>query len=137
MRNVVVLIGNMAFDPELKYTNAGKPLCNLRLAVQRNFKNADGEREADFIDCVAWGQAAEFVANNLGKGRQVAVHGSLRVQTYEDRDGNRRKSVTVHCDSVTALDRPRLPERTVEYADDVGGDDTEELGTEWLCDYAG
>ena len=78
MLNRVILIGRLATEPELKYTPSGVAVTSFRLAVNRRFKNAQGEREADFIDIVAWRQTAEFAANYLGKGRLVAVEIRIR-----------------------------------------------------------
>ncbi|MFN3653520.1 MAG: single-stranded DNA-binding protein [Armatimonadota bacterium] len=107
MLNKVILIGRVAIDPELKYTPSGVPVCTFRVAVNRPFTNAQGEREADFIDVVAWRQAAEFAANYLGKGRLVAVDGRLQIRTYQAQDGSRRRVAEVVCDNLKALDRPR------------------------------
>ena len=80
MLNRVVLIGRLAQDPELRYTSNGTPVCNFTLAVERNFTNRQGEREADFIDIVAWRRLAETCAEHLGKGRMVGVDGRLQIR---------------------------------------------------------
>ncbi len=107
MLNKVILIGRVANDPELKYTPSGVAVSTFRVAVNRTFTNAQGEREADFIDVVAWRQAAEFAANYLGKGRLVAVDGRLQVRSYQAQDGTRRRAYEVVCDTLKGLDRPR------------------------------
>ncbi len=107
MLNKVILIGRVANDPELKYTPSGVAVSTFRVAVNRPFTNAQGEREADFIDVVAWRQAAEFAANYLGKGRLVAVEGRLQVRSYQAQDGSRRRVSEVVIDNLKALDRPR------------------------------
>jgi len=107
MLNKVILIGRVANDPELKYTPSGVAVSTFRVAVNRPFTNAQGEREADFIDVVAWRQAAEFAANYLGKGRLVAVEGWLQVRSYQTQDGSRRRVTEVVVDNLKGLDRPR------------------------------
>src|ERR687885_2727836 len=107
MLNRVILIGRVANDPELKYTPSGVAVSTFRVAVNRPFTNAQGEREADFIDVVAWRQAAEFAANYLGKGRLVAVDGRLQIRSYQAQDGTRRRVAEVVIDNLKALDRPR------------------------------
>ncbi len=107
MLNRVILIGRVANDPELKYTPSGVAVSTFRVAVNRTHANAQGEREADFIDVVAWRQAAEFAANYLGKGRLVAVEGRLQVRSYQASDGTRRRAYEVVCDTLKGLDRPR------------------------------
>ena len=105
--NVVVLIGRLANDPELKYTPSGIAVSSFRLAVDRQFPNSQGERETDFIDIVVWRQAAEFAANYLGKGRLVAVDGRLQIRSWVAQDGTRRRSAEVVADTLRGLDRPR------------------------------
>jgi single-strand DNA-binding protein len=107
MLNRVILIGHLANDPELKYTPSGVAVSTFRVAVSRPFTNAQGERDADFIDVGAWRQTAEFAANYLGKGRLVAVEGRLQVRSYQAQDGTRRRVAEVVCDNLKALNRPR------------------------------
>lgn len=108
MLNKVILIGRLATDPELKYTPSGVALSSFRIAVNRpTGQNQQGEREADFIDVVAWRQNAEFAANYLSKGRLVAIEGRLQVRTWVQEDGQRRKWTEVVCDHLKSLDRPR------------------------------
>src|SRR5579862_6912671 len=103
MLNRVILIGRVANDPELKYTPSGVAVCTFRVAVNRPFSNAQGEREADFFDVVAWRQSAEFAANWLGKGRLVAVEGRLQIRSYQAQDGSRRRAAEVVNDNLKAL----------------------------------
>ena len=88
--NQVTLIGNLANDPESRQTNSGKAQCSFRLAVQRRFANAQGEREADFFNVVCWGKTAENCARYLSKGRKAAVAGSIQNRSYEAQDGSKR-----------------------------------------------
>jgi single-strand DNA-binding protein len=107
MVNKVFLVGRLCTDPELKYTPSGVAVANFRVAVDRPFANAQGERETDFIDVVAWRQQAEFVNSYLTKGRLVMVEGRLQVRQWQTPDGQRRRSTEVVADQVRALDRPR------------------------------
>jgi single-strand DNA-binding protein len=122
----------MVADPELRFTPSGVAVANFRLAVNRPFTNAQGEREADFIDIVAWRQSAQFAADYLRKGRLVGVEGRLQVRSYTTNDGQRRKVAEVVADSVRALDRGREGERA-EGAPEPAGEETitgEEFGAD-------
>lgn len=88
--NKIILIGRLTKDPEFRYTQSGTAAASFTLAVNRRFTNQNGEREADFINCVAWQKAAEFVANYFKKGQQMALEGRLQVRSYEGNDGQRR-----------------------------------------------
>ena len=105
--NSVVLIGRMVADPELKYTPSGVAVCSFRIAIDRRFKSESGEKQADFINIVAWRQSAEFAANYLGKGRLVAVQGRLQTRSWVQQDGQKRSTVEVVADSLQGLDRAR------------------------------
>lgn len=88
--NKIMLIGRLTKDPELRYTQSGTAVASFTLAVDRRFSNQSGEREADFINCVAWQKSAEFVANYFHKGKQMALEGRLQVRSYDGNDGQRR-----------------------------------------------
>jgi single-strand DNA-binding protein len=107
MVNKVILVGRLCTDPELKYTPSGVAVANFRIAVDRTFSNAQGERETDFIDVVAWRQSAEFVDQYLSKGRLILIDGRLQVRQWQTPDGQRRRSTEVVADQVKALDKPR------------------------------
>lgn len=92
--NKVMLLGRLAKDPELRYTQSGTAVANFTLAVNRRFTNQNGEREADFINCQAWQKAAEFVANYFKKGQLMALEGRLQVSSY-DKDGKKQWKTTV------------------------------------------
>jgi len=111
MINRVILVGRLVADPELRYTPSGVAVAKLRLAVDRPFTTAQGERETDFIDIVAWRQSAQFAADYLRKGRLVGVEGRLQIRSYTTQDGQRRKVAEVVADSVRALDRGRDEDR--------------------------
>ena len=100
MLNKVILVGRLTRDPELRYTPSGHPVANFTLATDRPFKNAQGEREADFIDVAAWRKLAEIVSQYVGKGQLLAVEGRLEIRSYTDKNETRRKSATVVADSI-------------------------------------
>lgn len=109
MINRIVLTGRLVADPELRYTASGIAVASFRIAVDRTFKNQQGERETDFINVVAWRQRAEFAANYLTKGRLIAVDGRLQIRQYQAQDGTKRTVAEVVADNVEGLDRPREP----------------------------
>ncbi|MFO7819078.1 MAG: single-stranded DNA-binding protein [Halanaerobacter sp.] len=106
MLNKTILIGRLTDDPELRYTANGTAVCNFTLAVQRPFKNREGEYDADFIDIVVWRKQAETCANHLGKGRLVAVDGRLQIRTYETDEGYNRRVSEVVANDVRFLEWP-------------------------------
>lgn len=103
--NRIFLIGRLTRDPELRYVPSGQPVANFTLAVDRPFKNSQGERDTDFIDIVAWRKSAELATQYLSKGRLVAVEGRLQIRSYEAQDGTRRKVAEVVTDRIQFLDR--------------------------------
>ncbi|EHO6107925.1 TPA: single-stranded DNA-binding protein [Listeria monocytogenes] len=104
MMNRVVLVGRLTKDPDLRYTPAGAAVATFTLAVNRPFKNAQGEQEADFIQCVVWRKPAENVANFLKKGSMAGVDGRVQTRNYEDNDGKRVFVTEVVAESVQFLD---------------------------------
>lgn len=98
--NRVCLIGRLAADPQLRYTQSGTAVASFTLAVNRKFSNQNGEHEADFVNCVAWQRTAEFVANYFKKGQQMALEGRLQVRSYDGNDGQRRWVTEVVADQV-------------------------------------
>ena len=101
--NKVILIGNLANDPESRTTQSGIAQCSFRLAVQRRFKGANGERETDFLPVVCWRQTAEFAQRYLAKGRKVAVEGSIQTRSYDAQDGSKRYVTEIIAYSVEAV----------------------------------
>jgi len=93
-------IGRLTKDPELKMTQNQTNFCNFIIAVDRRFKDANGQRQADFIACVAWRQTAEFVAKYFKKGSKIAVVGSIQTRTYEDQNGQKRLVTEVIVDEA-------------------------------------
>lgn len=103
--NKVILIGNLAADPESRMTQSGVQQCTLRLAVQRRFANQQGQREADFFNVVCWRQTAEFAARYLSKGRKIAVEGSIRNRSYTAQDGSKRYVTEINAEHIESIDR--------------------------------
>lgn len=100
MLNRIIIMGRMTKDPELRRTNSGTAVASFTLAVDRDMKNQDGSRSTDFIDCVAWKGAAEFVSKYFGKGRMAVVDGRLQMREWTDRDGNKRRTAEVVVSSI-------------------------------------
>jgi single-strand DNA-binding protein len=110
MLNRIQLIGRLTRDPDLRYTGGGHPMAQFTLAVDRDFRNAAGDRDADFINCVAWRKLAEQVGQYCSRGRLVAVEGRLQTRSYETQDGSRRRVTEVVGDRVWFLDKPKTAE---------------------------
>ena len=107
MLNKAIIMGRLVRDPELKYTQNNTPVMSFTVAVDRSFKSDNGEKKADFIDCVAWRQTAEFVSKYFAKGRMIAVAGSIQTRQYVDQSNNKRTAVEVLVDEVNFCgDRP-------------------------------
>lgn len=100
MLNVVALLGRLTADPELRTTQSGLSVCRFTVAVDRNFIDDNGNRQADFINCVAWRQTAEFVSRYFSKGKMIGIAGSIQTRNYEDRNGNKRTAVEVSVNNV-------------------------------------
>lgn len=98
--NKVFLVGNLTRDPELTTTPNGTSVCRFSIAVQRRFPNSDGEREADFINCVAWRGLGENVAKYLKKGKKACVVGAIQTRSYDAQDGSKRYVTEVVADDV-------------------------------------
>ena len=107
MLNRIQLIGRLTRDPELRYTGSGHPMAQFTVAVDRDFRNAAGERDTDFVNCVAWRKLAEQVGQYCTRGRLIAVEGRLQVRSYETQDGARRRVIEVIGDRVWFLDSPK------------------------------
>ena len=104
--NYTAIIGNLANDPEARTTQSGIANTTFRVAVQRRYRNANGDRDADFFTVVTWRQTAEFCAKYLTKGRKVCVEGAMQCRSYEAQDGTKRYVWELVADHVDTLDRP-------------------------------
>lgn len=105
MLNHITIMGRLTRDPELRRTGSGVAVTSFTLAVDRDFADKQsGEKETDFIDCVAWRNTAEFVQKYFAKGRMAAVSGRLQIRPWTDKDGNKRRSAEVVADGVYFAD---------------------------------
>ena len=100
MLNVVAIMGRLVADPELRTTTQGTNVCSFRIACDRNFARQGEQRQADFIDIVAWRQQAEFVSKYFQKGSLIAIEGSLQSRQYQDKNGNNRTAIEIVANNV-------------------------------------
>ena len=108
MLNHITIMGRLTRDPELRRTGSGIAVASFTVAVDRDFGGRDGgEKETDFIDCVAWRQTGEFVSKYFTKGRMIVVSGRLQIRSWTDKDGNKRRSAEVVADNVYFGDSKR------------------------------
>ena len=114
--NKVILIGRLARDPEMRTTPSGVATTSFTIAVQRNYANAQGDREADFISCVAWRKQAENIAKYCSKGSQVAVEVRIQTRNYDAQDGTKRYVTEVIADNVTFLGGRSTSSESSSYA---------------------
>ena len=108
MLNHITIMGRLTRDPELRRTGSGIAVASFTVAVDRAFGGRDGgEKETDFIDCVAWRQTGEFVSKYFTKGRMIVVSGRLQIRNWNDKDGNKRRSAEVVADNCYFGDSKR------------------------------
>ena len=108
MLNHIVIMGRLTRDPELRRTGTGTAVASFTVAVDRDFGGREGgEKETDFIDCVAWRQTGEFVSKYFTKGRMIVVSGRLQVRSWTDKDGNKRRTAEVVADNCYFGDSKR------------------------------
>ena len=100
MLNVVAIMGRLVADPELRTTQSGTDVCSFRIACDRNFVRQGEQRQADFIDIVAWRNQASFVSKYFQKGSLIAIEGSLQTRQYQDKNGNNRTAVEVVANNI-------------------------------------
>ena len=106
--NVAMIIGRLVADPELRYIpSTGKAVATFSVAVDRGFKGADGQKQTDFFNVVVWGKTAENCSNFIGKGRQVAIKGSIQNRSYEDNNGAKKYITEIVADEVQFLDKKK------------------------------
>ena len=110
MLNHIVIMGRLTRDPELRRTGSGVAVASFTLAVERDFAANGGEKEADFIDCVAWRQTGEFVSKYFAKGRMACVSGRLQIRGWTDKDGNKRRTAEIVADNVYFADSRNVAE---------------------------
>ena len=100
MLNHITIMGRLTRDPEMRRTGSGVAVTSFTVAVDRDFAPNGGEKETDFIDCVAWRQTGEFVDKYFGKGRMIVVSGRLQIRSWTDKDGNKRRTAEIVADNV-------------------------------------
>jgi single-strand DNA-binding protein len=103
--NKVILIGNLTKDPEITTTTSGISVTRFTIAITRRFKNAEGEYESDFINCVAWRNTAEFLHKYFRKGQKLAVVGNIQTRSYDAQDGTKRYVTEVVADEVEFVEK--------------------------------
>ena len=101
MLNKGILMGRLTRDPELRHTQSGTAVCSFTLAIDRDRKDANGEKQTDFIDCVAWNKQAEFVAQWFSKGMMAIVVGRIQSRKWQDQNGNNRTAIEINCEDVS------------------------------------
>ena len=105
--NTITLLGRLTKNPEARYTSTGKAVTLFTLAVNRPYTNADGQREADFINCQAWGKTAEVVGNHVSKGDRLLVEGRLQIRHYIDKEGVKRYATEVVVNRVEFIEQKK------------------------------
>lgn len=111
MLNVVAIMGRLVADPELRTTQQGTNVCTFRIACERSYTPQGQQRQADFVDIVAWGKTAEFICKFFRKGSMIAIDGSIQTRQYQDKQGNKRTAVEVLANNISfagakAADKP-------------------------------
>ena len=132
--NRVCLVGRLTTKPELRYTNSNLPFSRFSIAVNRNFSNNQGQREADFINVIVWRKQAENVCNFLDKGSLVGVEGKIQTTKYTDRDGNNKVMFEVVADSVQFLENKKKEEKKEEI--DLHSDRKDGVEVDPFADFA-
>lgn len=107
MLNIIVLMGRLVRDPEIRTTQGGNTLASFTLAVERDFAPQGQEKETDFINCTAWGGTANFIGKYFAKGALMSLRGALYMQNYTDRDGNKRTAANVNVENVYFAEKKR------------------------------
>ena len=122
MLNHITIMGRLTRDPELRRTGTGIAVASFTVAVDRDFSGRDGgEKETDFIDCVAWRQTGEFVSKYFTKGSMIVVSGRLQIRSWTDKDGNKRRTAEVVADNVYFGESRRSNEGNTSYGGNAYG----------------
>ena len=116
MLNKAILMCRLTRDPELRHTQSNMAVCSFSLAIDRGRKDQNGERQTDFIDCVAWGRQAEFVSQWFTKGAMAIVVGRIQSRRWTDQNGNNRIAIEVNCDEVSFGETKKSREANTGYA---------------------
>lgn len=105
--NTITLLGRLTKNPEARYTSTGKAVTLFTLAVNRPYTNSDGQREADFINCQAWGKTAEVIGNHVSKGDRLLAEGRLQIRSYTDKEGVKRYATEVVVNRVEFIEQKK------------------------------
>ncbi len=127
--NKAILVGRLTKDPELRTTGSGVSVCSFTIAVSRRFKNAEGGYDADFINCVAWRQQAEFVAKYFTKGRMIGLCGSIQTRNY-DKDGQRVYITEVVADEISFVESKGQSDSIPQSTQTASGSNTASFGAD-------
>ena len=119
-------LGRMVRDPEVRYTQTGKAIAQFTIAINRPYKNAEGNYDADFINCVAWGKVGELIGNTVHKGQRLIVEGAIQVRSYEGKDGVKRTVTEINVSNFEYVEK--VPAENNSFADaftkvSMAGDD--------------
>ena len=139
MLNHITIMGRLTRDPELRRTGSGTAVANFTVAVDRDFSGSGGgEKETDFIDCIAWRQTGEFISKYFTKGSMIVVHGRLQIRPWVDKDGNKRKSAEIVAENVYFGESKKKEETksvTTNYWDNPYSTPTYSGSTPWAGGY--
>lgn len=122
MLNTCTFMGRFVRDPELRTSSGGKSVTSFTIACERDFRDANGERVTDFIDCVSWNATAEFISRNFAKGKMAVVTGSLQFRDWTDKNGSKRKNAEIQVSNIYFADSkkdeytaPQYPQQNNEF----------------------
>lgn len=124
--NTITLLGRLTKNPEARYTSTGKAVTLFTLAVNRPYTNSDGQREADFINCQAWGKTAEVIGNHVSKGDRLLAEGRLQIRSYTDKEGVKRYATEVVVNRVEFIEQKKDVKTEASPMDDFGSADIEQ-----------
>ena len=136
MLNKAILVGRLTRDPELKSTQSGVSVLNFTVAVQRKYKDANGERQSDFINCVAFRHTADFIAGYFKNGNMISIDGSIQVRSWDDNEGKRRYATEVVVNDAGFVESRRDSEANTQTQSSAFADDSSlpEMPTEFGSD---
>lgn len=126
MLNKGILMGRLTRDPELRHTQSGTAVCSFTLAIDRDRKDANGEKQTDFIDCVAWNKQAEFVAQWFSKGMMAIVVGRIQSREWQDQNGNNRTAIELNCEEVSFGETKKNREQSSGNSDFIPTDEADD-----------
>lgn len=125
--NKIILLGRLVRDPEVRYTQSAKAVCQFTIVVDRPFTGQDGQKEADFIPVVIWGKQGETAGNNLKKGQRVLVEGRLQIRSYDAKDGSKRYVAEVIADRFEFVERREPAQNSSQGFESMGQEFPPEL----------